>query len=95
MTNEETEAGPLPLTMEGIKKALARAAKPSPAQRRRFIDSLKAEIAVYEERYKMRTAEVREAINAALLHENLDVVKWGLAADTLARLEETPANDED
>lgn len=64
----------IPLSIEGIRLALARSE--SREAREHYIATLRQRVAQYERRYKLRSICLHEAIDAGLLAENLDVVKW-------------------
>jgi len=69
-----TKNGRIPLSIEGIKLALARSE--SPEARQHYLASLRQRVAQYERRYNLRSICLHEAIDAGRLAENLDVVKW-------------------
>ena len=80
-----TKNSRIPLSLEGIKLAVARSA--SPEARQRYLASLRRRVAQYERRYKLRSVCLHEAIDAGRLAENLDVVKWIHDYETLNCLE--------
>ena len=75
----------VPLTTEGIREALERST--APEARRQYVASLSAQVAGFEKKYRLRSEFLREALSSGKLKENLDVVKWALALDSLSRLE--------
>ena len=77
--------GRIPLSLEGIERVLA---QPGTAEdRRAYVASLRKRIAHYERQYELPSEELRKALASQQVQENLDVVKWGLAYETLLRLE--------
>jgi len=69
-----TKDGRIPLTLEGIKRALIQSE--SPQARQHYLASLRQRVAEYERQYKLRSTCLQEAISAGHLAENLDIVKW-------------------
>lgn len=77
--------GRIPLSLKGIERVLA---EPGTAEDRRvYLDSLRKRVAQYERRYRLPSEELREALRSRKLRENLDVVKWLHAHETLVDLE--------
>ena len=77
--------GRFPLTLEGIEKALEHSK--SAESRREYIESLRARLAAFEERYKMPSELLREALASGKVKETADVAKWALAAESLEAIE--------
>lgn len=77
--------GRIPLSLEGIELALARSKE---EHREEYLDALRKRIAVYEKKYALPSDLLREALSARKLKENLDVVKWLHARDSLVDLED-------
>jgi hypothetical protein len=75
----------IPLSLEGIESALARTW--TVADRRAYLESLRRRVAQYEQRYQLPSSILREALQSRKLRENLDVVKWLHAHETLVGLE--------
>ena len=88
--------GKLRLSLEDIELALRRGG--TPEARQSYLVSLRKRIAQYERQYELPSALLRQAVKSNKLQENLDVVKWTHAYETLrvleggkkARLERTP-----
>ena len=76
--------GRIPLSVEGIEKAIALSRS---GDRDAYLASLRKRVAAYERQYKMPSAILHEAIDAKRIDENLDVVKWLHAHDSLVSLE--------
>ena len=91
-----TRNGRVRLSLENIELALRRGG--TPEARQNYLASLRKRIAQYERQYKLPSAVLHEAVRSNKLQENLDVVKWTHAYETLrvleggkkARLERTP-----
>ena len=81
------EKGRTALSLEGIERALARSKE---GQGREYLDVLRKRVAAYEKKYSMPSEMLRQALTARKLHENLDVVKWLHAYDTLVSIERRP-----
>lgn len=77
--------GAVPLSLEGIELALTQGR--TAAARRAYLESLRRRVSGYERRYKLPSALLREALASHDLRENLDVVKWLQAYETLVELE--------
>ena len=80
-----TKNGRIRLSLEGIELALSRGG--TPEARQKYLGSLRGRIAQYERQYKLPSALLREAVRSHKLQENLDVVKWTHAYETLRDLE--------
>jgi len=80
-----TKNGRIPLSLEGIKRALIQSE--SPQARQHYLASLRQRVAEYERQYKLRSTCLQEAISAGHLAENLDIVKWLHDYETLNCLE--------
>ena len=76
--------GRIPLSLKGIELVLARS-KEGP--RKEYLDALRKRVAAYEKKYSTPSEILRDALSARRLDENLDVVKWLHAYDSLADLE--------
>lgn len=79
-----TSNGRVPLSLEGIESALARSRT---GDSEAFLESLRRRVRVYERRYKMPSDVLRLALQEGKVGENLDVVKWLHAHETLVELE--------
>lgn len=79
-----TSNGRIPLSLEGIESALARSRT---GDSEAFLESLRKRVRVYEQRYKMPSDVLRLALQEGKVGENLDVVKWLHAHETLVELE--------
>ena len=79
-----TSNGRIPLSLEGIESALARSRT---GDSEAFLESLRKRVRVYERRYKMSSDLLRLALQEGKVGENLDVVKWLHAHETLVELE--------
>ena len=77
--------GRIPLSLEGIESALARS---KAGDSEAYLESLRKRVRVYERRYKMPSDLLRAALQKGSVGENLDVVKWLNAHDTLVELED-------
>ncbi len=76
--------GRIPLSLEGIESVLARSGS---GDTEAYLESLRKRVRVYEQRYKMPSDLLRLALQKGQVGENLDVVKWLHAHDTLVELE--------
>lgn len=76
--------GRIPLSLEGIESALART---KTGDSEAYLESLRKRVRVYEQRYKMPSDLLRLALQDGKVGENLDVVKWLHAHETLVELE--------
>lgn len=76
--------GRIPLSLEGIESALTRS---KTGDSEAYLESLRKRVRVYERRYKMPSDVLRLALQKGQVGENLDVVKWLHAHDTLVELE--------
>lgn len=76
--------GRIRLSLEGIESALARSRT---GDRRAYLESLRKRVAAYERRYELPSNLLREVLSSRKLHEDLDVVKWLHAHDSLVSLE--------
>lgn len=91
-----TKNGRIRLSLEGIELALSRGG--TPEARQSYLASLRERISNYERHYRLPSSLLRDALRSNKLPENLDVVKWNHAYETLkhlengrqARLERTP-----
>lgn len=79
-----TSNGRILLSLEGIESALARSRT---GDSEAFLESLRRRVRVYERRYKMPSDVLRLALQEGKVGENLDVVKWLHAHETLVELE--------
>ena len=77
--------GRLRLSLEDIELALRRGG--TPKARQDYLVSLRGQIAQYERQYDLPSALLRQALTSKKLQENLDVVKWTHAYETLRDLE--------
>ena len=77
--------GRIRLSLEGIESALARS---KTGDREAYLESLRKRVAIYERRYKLPSDVLREALRSHKVREDLDVVKWLHAHDTLVDLED-------
>lgn len=80
-----TRNGRIRLSLEGIELALRRGG--TPEARQKYLASLRGRIAQYERQYKLPSTLLHEAVRSNKLQENLDVVKWTHAYETLRDLE--------
>ena len=80
-----TRNGKLRLSLEDIELALRRGG--TPKARQDYLVSLRRQIAQYERQYALPSALLRQALASQKLQENLDVVKWTHAYETLRELE--------
>ena len=88
--------GRIRLSLEGIELALSRGG--TPEARQNYLASLRGRVSHYERQYRLPSSLLRDALRSNKLAENLDVVKWNHAYETLkhleddskARLERTP-----
>jgi len=69
-----TKDGRIPLSLEGIKRALVQSE--SPQARQQYLASLRQRVAEYERQYELRSTCLQAALDAGHLAENLDIVKW-------------------
>ncbi len=76
--------GRIPLSLEGIESALARS---KTGDRRHYMQSLRRRVAAFERRHRLPSDLLREALLSGKLKEELDVVKWLHAHDSLVSLE--------
>lgn len=91
-----TKTGRIRLSLEGIELALSRGG--TPEARQEFLESLRERVSHFERQYRLPSSMLREALRSNKMPENLDVVKWNHAYETLkhlengteARLERTP-----
>ena len=79
-----TSNGRIPLSLEGIESALTRSRT---GDSEAYLESLRKRVRVYEQRYKMPSDALRLALQEGKVGENLDVVKWLHAHETLVELE--------
>ena len=75
----------IPLSLEGIELALTQGG--TAANRRAYLQALRRRVSRYERQYKLPSALLREALASNRVRENLDVVKWLHAHETLVNLE--------
>lgn len=77
--------GKIRLSLEGIELALNRAG--TPEARQSYLTLLRERIAYFERRYQLPSELLQDTLKSHRLQENLDVVKWGHAYETLRYLE--------
>jgi len=75
----------IPLSLEGIRIAIEQSE--SPQARQRYLASLRRRVAEYERQYELRSACLKEALDAGRLAENAAIVKWLHDYETLNCLE--------
>ncbi len=76
--------GRIPLSLEGIESALSRSRT---GDSEAYLESLRERVRIYEQRYKIPSDVLRLALREGKVGENLDVVKWLHAHETLVELE--------
>ena len=82
MTDSSTR---IPLTVEGIERALERSR--SPGSNVAYIESLRARLKEFEDRYEMRADLLGELLASGRVRETADLAKFAIIAESLAELE--------
>ena len=77
--------GRLPLTVEGIEKAIRFGE--TPESRALYIESLRKRVAAFEKRYQMPSELLRDLLRSGELKETVDTVKWAFAVEALEEIE--------